>query len=494
VYERTRKEGKSEMRIDVLSTQAQRVARAAQTGMVATAAKAVATAERAPTPARQVAGFAAIAGVAYGVLYGINELEQSLWGEFLFAFAVVALAMWAVGRLIPRRWWRRLRVRPPRIWQAPIVSLALLAAVPIAITYWPFGAAVLGLSWLVAFGVCTRTRLSRGAAVWIGMGVGLIVIPFAPVADAYLREERVPSATRTSPVPGGERLALSFRPQLFFDSGERFEPLDIGAAIATEDVRMCRYGRIGEPCDDVTQATQFDEQFDYLEIDGDPLRAGERPGGPDSAYYYRVVSNQELVYVDYWWFYALNPSPLERRGFCAAGFRLPSISCFEHAADWEGVTVVLGQCQSDRPCVKVGNRSYGPLKVHYAQHNHVVPYTWEDLELRWRDLPTSVKLQATGDRPLVFVARNSHASYPKTGDKLTDGPFDGLRAWTNNATCDGCLHQLPITADGDPALWNAFSGPWGAQKCILFGTYCDRSKAPTAPSRQARYQDPFHTR
>ena len=196
------------------------------------------------------------------------------------------------------------------------------------------------------------------------------------------------------------------------------------------------------------------------------------------------------MYLDYWWFYVENPSPLEKRGFCAAGFRLPGITCFDHDSDWEGVTVVLERCTRGEACVDASAGSFKPVAVHYAQHRHVISYDWPGLQRRWKKLPPSVKRQADQAGPLVFVARNSHASYPNDGDRITDGPFDGQLAWTNNASCGACLKPLPVTSDDEPALWNAFTGPWGRQHCILWGTYCDRSGAPTAPSTQKRYADP----
>jgi hypothetical protein len=52
------------------------------------------------------------------------------------------------------------------------------------------------------------------------------------------------------------------------------------------------------------------------------------------------------------------------------------------------------------------------------------------------------------------------------------------------------VKRLPLTAEGEPALWNAFPGRWGEQHCILAGAYCDLSGAPKGPSFQRRYQDP----
>jgi hypothetical protein len=194
--------------------------------------------------------------------------------------------------------------------------------------------------------------------------------------------------------------------------------------------------------------------------------------------------------------------------------RTPPFTCQEHAGDWEGLTVVLASCETESdPCADIGGKFLEPVAVRYAQHEHVVAYPWnEELEELWRNLPQpmsaalgpvwdSFVLPAVaehGTQPVVFIARNSHASYPvacfrsctqHTRD-LPEGRFDGGQPWTHNGDCEGCLKPLPVTAEGEPALWNAFSGRWGAQRCILAGAYCDLSGAPRGPSLQRRYRDP----
>ena len=102
-----------------------------------------------------------------------------------------------------------------------------------------------------------------------------------------------------------------------------------------------------------------------------------------------------------------------------------------------------------------------------------------------------------GVRPVAFVARNSHASYPDvcfgncrqevgslprpatTGDPVGSQPR--LRRLPS---------PLPIDEDGNEASWNAFPGRWGSQECILAGAYCDLSPAPRGPSFQTRYDEP----
>jgi hypothetical protein len=164
-------------------------------------------------------------------------------------------------------------------------------------------------------------------------------------------------------------------------------------------------------------------------------------------------------------------------------------------------------------CEAVGDERLAPQEVRYGQHEHIVSYDWDEtLVPLWDSLPiprsvalgaiwmevVTPAIRAAGARPIVFVARNSHASYPnpcfsgceQEARDLPEAPHNGAVVWVHNAACDDCVKRLPLTRQGEPALWNAFPGSWGEQSCILAGAYCDLSGAPKGPSFQERYQDP----
>jgi len=103
----------------------------------------------------------------------------------------------------------------------------------------------------------------------------------------------------------------------------------------------------------------------------------------------------------------------------------------------------------------------------------------------------------------VYVARGSHAAYPRpcrlsTCHQTQAGPapgffearFDGAREWVANdlASCARrCVRLMPQTATGAPASWNAWDGRWGLPLSQLFAP-------PRTPSFQARFRSPFHAR
>lgn len=299
---------------------------------------------------------------------------------------------------------------------------------------------------------------------------------------------RLVSQSRTT--LADRQLAYAYRPLLFFDIRELFDwPVDVDAAFSEGAVRMCKHGGSGDECGEVKRGSDLDQSFDYLKVD--PGRFGvadlvHSPQAVGSTYYYHVVHGSSGTYVDYWWYLPYNPSL--SAWMCSPGFSVTEISCFDHESDWEGVTV------------EVGAEGEPPLSVLYAQHANVVRHEWGELKDGWSGLDQAPLVDAgNAHHPLVFVARASHASYRNPcsdpacfqyGSVLPEGRHSGKSAWTGNDDEDcggGCLEPLPITRGDEPATWNAFSGPWGTQTCIVNGTFCNRGEAPHSPFFQWRY-------
>lgn len=288
------------------------------------------------------------------------------------------------------------------------------------------------------------------------------------------------------------QLAYAYRPLLFFDKRELYDwPVDVDAAFGEESVKMCEHGAGADHCDEVRRASDLDQTFDYLKIDSGRFRPADlrfSPQAVGSTYYYHVVRSPSgrRAYIDYWWYLPYNPSL--SAWMCSPGFGVPDFDCFDHESDWEGVTV------------RVDDEGEPPSFVYYGQHAKVVPHPWDELKDGWSGLDQAGLVDAPGaHHPLVFIARASHASYRNPcsdpacfeyGNVLPEGKSSGDNAWKGNGddVCAGlCLKPLPVTSRGRPATWNAFSGPWGTQTCILKGTFCDRGEAPHSPSFQWRY-------
>lgn len=327
-----------------------------------------------------------------------------------------------------------------------------------------------------------------------------------------------------------EDMALGFkhRPVLLFDATEPVAtPLEIETFFASGRVRLCREEVTATTCEDVRRSSQLVNGATHLRLDlprprsrrrrrlapsrevgaraGPERRAVVGPLGPApgtaSTVYVHVVpverGRRRLVYLDYWWYLPFNPAGSGRGSFCGAGLVIPGKTCFDHQSDWEGMTVVV-----DRT-----GREPEPVAVQYAEHGDVVSHRWEDLRRLWRGRAYRRlvrRLDDADDRPLAFVARGTHASYPgicargcrqAAHRNREEGVHRGDDPWPGNDTalCTAavCLKPLPTRGRGTaPALWNAFEGTWGTRNCIWI-YYCDADSAPSAPARQGRYRRPW---
>ena len=442
-----------------------------------------------------------------------------LWGDLAFAILVTTGVFW-IARRISQRWLNEGPLKS--LFRAFATTIFVLVGIPVAwVTRW-LGLALLLLPvvvWL-AFQIADRIRKKKEKRhfplFWHAelTGVALLAVVLF-VAPSVGSADPVPRAVPVDDVEGGEQdleVAERFRPLLFFDSGERRFPLDIQDAIADDRVQMCRKVVGDDNCELVEDARLIDANLDYLTLE--EAHGIPRGGNDTSAVYYRVTRPGGRVYVDYWWFYSRNPSPVADKVFCGPGFRTPPFTCQEHAGDWEGLTVVLAPCaEGEEDCEAVGGERFLPEEVRYGQHEHVVAYDWDEtLAPLWDSLPLPRSaaladiwrtvvipaIREAGARPVAFVARNSHASYPapcfsgceQQARDLPEASHNGLVPWAHNLECDECVKRLPLTGGGEPALWNAFPGRWGEQDCILAGAYCDLSGAPKGPSFQRRYQNP----
>jgi hypothetical protein len=152
------------------------------------------------------------------------------------------------------------------------------------------------------------------------------------------------------------------------------------------------------------------------------------------------------TWLQYWFFYFYNDYNLVGDLF-AAGL---------HEGDWEMIQLRLGA--SETPDLAV-----------YAQHARTVARPWGEVETR-------------GERPVVYVARGSHASYFTRGAHWTGHWFD--HADGKGASPDVALEPV----HGDPRYaWLLWPGYWGDTKPT--GDPLD-SSSPTSPSRHRQWGDP----
>jgi hypothetical protein len=264
--------------------------------------------------------------------------------------------------------------------------------------------------------------------------------------------------------PGAAALALArlYAPIFRLGSSEVYRPLRIEGYLGTAVVRAGSppRGSVRDP-----RPTAFTLPLSpvnsYLDVRGaEPFQGAagyaqiERrldAASPRALVYWHVKreASSERAAIEYWLLYLYN-SFYDR-----------------HEADWEGVTVFV--------------QAGAPQGLSYSQHQ----------SRRWVPWSAQTKVAA---HPVVYVARGSHANYPRTGR------FGVRVCWTVRVRTCAPTTKRDI-ADGagpklDPQLYDlhelggvAFRGGWGSGNYVL-GVGLTRDRV-TDPRLRAAYSNPF---
>lgn len=149
---------------------------------------------------------------------------------------------------------------------------------------------------------------------------------------------------------------------------------------------------------------------------------GEDSTAPEPRFYVHTRAVAGSLAIQYWFFYPYNRS----------------ILFFSHEGDWEHVTVWVSRASGDA------------WKMYFAQHDGGQPVPWSDV------------VKASNGQPLVYVARGTHASYPRAGTTrrywlgVDDHEGGGLVLNTR-----GRLISLQDEACLPATHWMRFGGRWG---------------------------------
>lgn len=266
--------------------------------------------------------------------------------------------------------------------------------------------------------------------------------------------------------PGAAAIALAraYAPILRLSSSETYRPLRIEDYLATSVVRSGSppHGKLSDE-----HPTAFTLPLSgaktYLDIRGaEPARGASayaqiehtlEAKSPRPMVYWHLRSDpaNERVAVEYWLLYLYNAF-YDR-----------------HEADWEGVTVFLQRGK--------------PVGMTYSQHQ----------SRRWVDWTAQTKIAT---HPVVFVARGSHATYPRAGNY-------GVRVcWTIRIRACAATRKRDV-ADGAAAKLDAksydlhefagapYRGGWGSGNYV-FGIGLTRDRV-TDPRTRLDYANPFRS-
>jgi hypothetical protein len=167
--------------------------------------------------------------------------------------------------------------------------------------------------------------------------------------------------------------------------------------------------------------------------------------------YGRAIEDEGRWWLQYWFFYFFNDFNLIGT-FSKAGL---------HEGDWEMIQLRLDE--NDTPDYAV-----------YAQHKEAAVRRWDQVDV----VPGT-------ERPFVYVARGSHASYFSPGKHSTG-------AWWDYA--DGARRspdvQLEIVDEKEPEWrWLLWPGHWGGTKKPKISLPFD-ADSPVGPSCHAQWEHP----
>ena len=147
----------------------------------------------------------------------------------------------------------------------------------------------------------------------------------------------------------------------------------------------------------------------YLESNG--RQYGDRTPNRDVPAFYYYRRRGDVHEVQYWWFSGFNDAPLT----------------VNHQGDWEHVTV------------HIKNRQV--ISAYFSAHNGGKTYTRSQMLF-------------SGSHPVAYMAKGTHASYPKPGryHSYIDDCRDGGQQWNISLNLKSLSTQP----------WKNFAGAWGA--------------------------------
>ena len=247
--------------------------------------------------------------------------------------------------------------------------------------------------------------------------------------------------------------------------GEPFEPAPVDVVLDNPEVFLRQVGN-GDPV--AMRGPTARDIFDlregwYLDFPGDALAPGcifeqdfRRFYDGQSVVYAHVVNDADrpgYVALQYWFFWYYNPAKND------------------HEGDWEFVQLLF-RADSVEQALTVE-----PVGVGYAQHTGGERSGWD-----------ASKLEKEGQRPVVYPARGSHASYFGQALYLGRSGGEGFGCdLTEGATrrLDPRVVLLPdeVHDRDDPFAWLAFQGRWGQRESGFFN-------GPTGPFVKERWAQP----
>ncbi|MBA2519791.1 MAG: Vps62-related protein [Chloroflexia bacterium] len=304
----------------------------------------------------------------------------------------------------------------------------------------------------------------------------LVILGGGPVvAQEEEREPPVPPAAVPAGLTREEELVQRYAPVVYLKQqdhpcdpdGEPYVPAPVEVVFDDEAVvlRQAPAGTEIQRGITATDLYRLGGSF-HIDLPGRPRMAGcgyelhftQQMEDHPPVVYARIVREADIpgLAIQYWFFYYFNDFN------------------DKHEGDWELVQLLFDDSNN-----VIQAQLYGPTRVVYAQHAGGETANWED-----------AKIDKEGDRPIVYVAAGSHASFygPGTwlgwgqdgaglGCDVTTGPWDRVAPEVR-------LIPEEITGPADPFAWTTFRGRWGERDTWVYN-------GPRGPNLSHSWAEPI---
>lgn len=293
---------------------------------------------------------------------------------------------------------------------------------------------------------------------------------------------------RYRPSAPSETLAHRFRPLMWFDEGEHWNPLDVGNFFAEGQHRICDSATACVTATSVRDLRTHTSADAWIDIAGSgdasvfrspnsncitgipPDEILDCGSGSSAAAYWHLSapSPRGYKYLDYWFFYRYNDH----------------VEGFDHEGDWESISVAPSP----------SNTTFD--FASFSGHGHWYSYLRDNLACDGRTAGScGTEASKAGQRVSSFVAAGGHSNYgqPCTGicgqatQTRPETQHGGEREWEANYDTSALAPLPPTAAAGQlwtagPREWVDWPGSWSADGEI---------SAPATPPNKAHFDAPW---
>lgn len=310
-----------------------------------------------------------------------------------------------------------------------------------------------------AFPTAAQEMTATPAATPAASPVATPTAEGGPAAEALSSEEEL--VRRFAPV-----MYLKWQPGPCSTEGEQFLPAPVDVVFGDDKVVLWRTPPLTVDEVGIEGSHLFGlDNSHYIDLPGHP----RTPGCDYEEHFKQLMGDQRpVIYahiarqadepglaIQYWFFYYFNEFN------------------DKHEGDWEMIQLLFDDANTPMEALL-----YGPTRVAYAQHSGGEPANWTD-----------ARVDKEGERPVVYVASGSHASFYGPGIWLgwgKDGAGLGCDVTTGPTDrIDPEVRLIPaeITGPDDPFAWAMFQGRWGERDTWVYN-------GPNGPNLNQRWTEP----